>query len=608
MQFDSAALEKDGYAPHVPELRDRLAAEMFVNLRFAMAGLIVALTLYYAMLVADSGWVRYLPWMLLHGFFNLGILFYHWTAEKWLHDTRKRVRISLATALCNGVLLGLGFLVHFPGIQNPKMQMAIVALVVGVAGAGAITLACHRFFFVIFTCPWLLPLSIYLVFFTRELGYIILGAMSIPYLSLLTFLCQKDFERRLNLIRADIHLREERNEIAANLQLVQQLKSQQDHDYYLTSQLIKPFAVNTAMPDSRLQIEFFTKQKKEFEFRNEKLAIGGDLSMAHNLNFPGRKMTIIVNADAMGKSIQGAGGCLVFGAVFRAIVDRVSVQEQAEPEEWLRQMVIELQKIFETFDCSMLVSAFFFLIDNATGEFYSISAEHPRAVIFRAGRASFLPMQHRLLKLGMPEFDAQFKINRGRLGVGDALIIGSDGRDDLLQENLTSGGSRIDTDAEKFLRTVERGAGEPVKIAREITDSGEISDDLSLVRVAYRPGKRSETVSAATALRNARDLAKAGNRDEAENLLAQLSEILLGRSAALAGLKLALQIHVFSLAAVFAEKLAELGCDDTHALYWSAHAHFYVGQKERALDELRRALPHDPQPRIRPLPLADAAA
>lgn len=608
MQFVRVALEKDGYTPHRPELRDRLAAEMFVNLRFAMAGLVVALTLYYAMLVADSGWVRYLPWMLLHGFFNFGILAYHWTAEKWLHDTKSRVRISLASALCNGVLLGLGFLMHFPGIQNPKMQMAIVALVVGVAGAGAITLACHRFFFVIFTYPWLLPLSIYLVFFTRELGYNILGAMSIPYLSLLTFLCWKDYERRLNLIRADIRLREERNEIAANLRLVQQLKNQQDHDYYLTSQLIKPFAVNSAAPDSRLQIEFFTKQKKEFEFRNEKLAIGGDLSMAHNLNFPGRKMTIIVNADAMGKSIQGAGGCLVFGAVFRAIVDRVSLQEHCEPDEWLRQMVIELQKIFETFECSMLISAFFFLIDNATGEFYSISAEHPRAVIYRTGRASFLPMQHRLLKLGMPEFDADFKINRGRLSMGDALIIGSDGRDDLLQENLTSGGSRIDTDAEKFLRTVERGAGEPIKIAREITDSGEISDDLSLVRIAYRPGKGRDAVRPAIALRTARDLATAGNTDEAENLLAQLSEMLLGRSAALAGLKLALQIHAFSLAAVFAEKLAELGCGDTLALYWSAHAHFYLGQKDRAMDELRRALPHDPQPRIREIPQLHAAA
>ncbi len=585
-----------------------LASEMFANLRFAMAGLIAALTLYYAMLVVDSRAGKYIPWMIVQGIWNLAILIYHFRAEKLIRDTRLRVGISVISACLNGILLGIGFLAQFPGVANPKMQIAIVALVVGVAGASAFTLACHRFIFILFTYPWLIPISIYLMFFTGELGYIILGAMSVPYLGLLTVLCGKDYQRRVELIKAELQSRDERNEIAANLQLVQDLKEQQDHDYYLTHQLIKPLAVNATEGDSRLELSFFTKQKKEFEFRNERLTIGGDLSLAYTLHFPGRTISVIVNADAMGKSIQGAGGCLVFGAVFKAIIDRSRTQELSDPGFWLRQTVIELQKIFETFDCSMLVSAYFFLIDNATGEYYSISAEHPRAVLYRGAAARFLGSEHSLLKLGMPEFKEDFKINTGRLQAGDILIIGSDGRDDIVQAAEKTGRMRINTDAEKFLHAVERSRGELDAIAKQIAASGEVSDDMSLVRIAYRPLASPFALRPAAALRQARDAVSAGDLAAAESILAAMSESSTGRSATIGCLKLALQIHQFSLAGIFARRLGELGATDAQSLYWSAHAHFYLGHPDQAMAELRRALPADPAPRIRRLPGRHAAA
>jgi Stage II sporulation protein E (SpoIIE) len=587
---------------------ETLAREMFANLRFAMAGLIAALILYYAMLVVDSRAAKYLPWMILQGIWNAIILIYHFRAERAIRDTRLRVGLSVTTACLNGILLGMGFLAQFSQVANPKMQTAVVALVVGVAGASAFTLACHRFIFVLFTYPWLVPISIYLVFFTGELGYIILGSMSVPYLGLLTVLCWKDYERRVELIRAELQLRDERNEIAANLQLVQDLKEQQDHDYYLTHQLIKPLAVNAAQNDPRIQVVFYTKQKKEFEFRNERLSIGGDLSLAYTLPFPGRTITVVVNADAMGKSIQGAGGCLVFGSVFRAIIDRAKTQELTDPALWLKQTVIELQKIFETFDCSMLVSAYFFLIDNATGEYYSISAEHPRAVLYRGARAKFLGGEHRLLKLGMPEFTEDFEVNTGRLNAGDILIIGSDGRDDLVQRTAQTGGIRINTDAGKILHAIERGRGELGAIAQYIAASGEVSDDLSLVRIAYRPQASPTALRPAVALREARDFTAAGDLVAAGSILATLSESSTGRSASIGGLKLALQIHQFSLAGIFAKRLNELGATDAQSLYWSAHAHFYLGQPDQAMAELRRALPADPAPRIRRLPNPHAAA
>lgn len=611
MRLAPLPLEKAVGPAWAEEVYERLTREMFSNLRFAMVGLICALALYYIMLAIDTDARRYLPWMIAQLAYNLLIVGYNYVAERWIHNTRSRVLISVASASGNGFLLGLGFLAHFSGIQNPKLQIAIVALVVGVTGAGAFTLACHRFSFMTFTFPWLLPICGYLVFFSGETGYIILGSMSAPYLGVLTVLCWKDYERRVELIKAELVSRDERNEIAASLHLVQELKEQQDHDYYLTSQLIKPFAVNGIDRAQNVHVDFLTRQKKEFRFRNEALSIGGDLSLAHTLYFSDRPMTIVVNADAMGKSIQGAGGCLVFGAVFQAIIDRKQLRENRDPVLWLKDTVIELQKVFETFDCSMLVSAFFLLIDNESGIFHYISAEHPKAVIFREHKADFLTGESRLLKLGMPEFPGDFNLNSGRLEPGDVLIVGSDGRDDIVQGELPNGNQRINTDAVKFLGTVESGGGDLQKIADRIAASGEVSDDLSLIRIEYRLAATAEKSAALTnavaTLREARDFLKSGDTIGAERIIISLSKFPLRRSAGIACLKIALQVRNFLLAGIFAERLCAAFPADPKVLFWSAHANFYLGNTDLAFEQLRRAAPEDKPLRMRKLPKPHAA-
>ena len=54
-------------------------------------------------------------------------------------------------------------------------------------------------------------------------------------------------------------------------------------------------------------------------------------------------MTVFLNADAMGKSMQGAGGALVAGAVFNSIIERTmlspTVQNQY-PERWLKNSFV----------------------------------------------------------------------------------------------------------------------------------------------------------------------------------------------------------------------------------------------------------------------------
>jgi hypothetical protein len=81
----------------------------------------------------------------------------------------------------------------------------------------------------------------------------------------------------------------------------------------------------------------------------------------------------------MGKSIQGAGGVLVLGTVFKSIIQRTistAAGKNVYPERWLKNAFIEMHKAFESFDGSMLMSTVFGLIDEVTGDnvFYECRA------------------------------------------------------------------------------------------------------------------------------------------------------------------------------------------------------------------------------------------
>ena len=72
-------------------------------------------------------------------------------------------------------------------------------------------------------------------------------------------------------------------------------------------------------------VKFFLKQKKEFIFRDRQKEIGGDINIAHTITVANRPHTVFINGDAMGKSVQGAGGALVLGAIFQSIIERTKV-------------------------------------------------------------------------------------------------------------------------------------------------------------------------------------------------------------------------------------------------------------------------------------------
>jgi methyl-accepting chemotaxis protein len=281
---------------------------------------------------------------------------------------------------------------------------------------------------------------------------------------------------------------ERTEELRNSLATVNQLKTQQDGDYFLTSLLLKPFLVNQAKSD-RIQVDFLLSQKKKFEFHGKSYEIGGDLCHTQNIKISGKNYILFFNSDSMGKSLQGAGGAIVFGSVFFSIIERTNETsyKNTSPERWLKNAFIELHKVFLSFDGSMLVSSVIGLIDEQTGLLYFINAEHPWTVLYRDEVADFIETENYFYKLGSPVNSKTIFINCFQLQKGDIIIIGSDGRDDFEIANHSSESNRrINQDEKEFLKTVRECNANLQLIYQKTSAKGTITDDYSLIRIEYK--------------------------------------------------------------------------------------------------------------------------
>lgn len=313
-------------------------------------------------------------------------------------------------------------------------------------------------------------------------------------------------------LEADVNGRT--RELEKSLNTMRVLKEKQDGDYFLTSLLIAPLSPNRAR-SANVSVTTLTEQKKKFSFRHWHRELGGDLCVAHSLRLRGRSCTVFLNADAMGKSMQGAGGALVIGAAFQSIIDRTQSDPASAnkyPEKWLEYTFQQLRSIFESFNGSMLVSIALGVVDDETGTLYYLNAEHPWSVLYRDGVATFIEEEPHFRKLGMPDPDAPFSVRTLRLRPGDVLIAGSDGRDDLI---LPGNGGEVfmSEDENMFLEVVQASDGDLEAIRANLLGRGDLSDDLSLIRVEYHPEETQAFDIApgsnlALALREARSLEK----------------------------------------------------------------------------------------------------
>jgi HAMP domain-containing protein len=280
---------------------------------------------------------------------------------------------------------------------------------------------------------------------------------------------------------------ERTKEVQEKMEEVNKLKVQQDGDYFLTSLLAKPLFYN-ANKSKTVRTSFIIKQKKEFEFRNKKSELGGDICITGNLRLGKvdnyKRYTMAMNGDAMGKSMQGAGGSLVMGVVMNSIMARSASSDRimdATPEQWLTDTYNEIHSVFKSFNGTMVISATIFLIDNETAKAWYINAEHPFSVLYRDGIATFIEKDLMLRKIGL-DSEIDFQVFEYQFLPGDLLIIGSDGKDDI---NLTPNESyrTMNEDENLFLQIVEESEADLNKIIEIVQTKGSITDDISLLKV-----------------------------------------------------------------------------------------------------------------------------
>ena len=298
---------------------------------------------------------------------------------------------------------------------------------------------------------------------------------------------RNESHRNLTAFKENLeHLVEARTaELQETLNQAESLKMQQDGDYYLTSLLTKPLNGNFSNSKNIL-IDLLIRQKKNFVFRERALDIGGDLCAAYNISLKNHDYVLFVNADAMGKSQQGAAGSLIMGSVLKAAVSRTqrnSFEQEKYPELWLKECFLELQHVFEAFDGSMMVSAVLGLMSETNGFIYYINAEHPNSVLYRNGQAEFIENKQALRKIGIPDLNSKVQISVFQMEPGDVLMLGSDGKDDVL---LNRDGE-MNYDEYQFLKYVEAANGDLLTIEKNILESSTITDDLSLLKLTYQP-------------------------------------------------------------------------------------------------------------------------
>ena len=266
---------------------------------------------------------------------------------------------------------------------------------------------------------------------------------------------------------------------------VNSLKLKQDGDYFLTLLLLEPF-LKERQSVNFCKIQTYIEQNKKFQFKNSSYEIGGDSILIEKIILNEKEYLLIVNADAMGKSIQGAGGSIVFNVVIEGLIDKTR-KLRINEVKWLTLCYKELQRSFEKFKGSMLVSAVVGVI-NEEGDFYFFNAEHPYPCLLRNRKANFLGIKNIHYKLGteIEEKDSKVKINRVKLQKGDIVFIGSDGKDDFEIPSLTENSlPEINYNEKIFLHNLEKANGEFYRILKYINQNGKITDDLSLIKIEY---------------------------------------------------------------------------------------------------------------------------
>lgn len=297
------------------------------------------------------------------------------------------------------------------------------------------------------------------------------------------------FDRMINVVRQnqenlETQVKNRTLELEDSLIRLEQLKQKQDADYYLANLLAYP--LNKNLNTSQIiQTEFYLEQKKKIIYRSLKGEIGGDLMITASLHFKNQTHCVFfINADAMGKSLQGAGGVVIIGSVINSILSPLISNKNPlniMPENWLINVFNNLQKVYETFRGAMFVSATMGLINEESGKMIFINADHPIPVLYRDKTSDRMNQSLTMKKIGMDEQNEPI-LNTVYLKEKDYVFIGSDGKDDLIKN-----GKRVDPEERIFCRLIEKNNANLDKIIKELKNNYEIIDDISILKIFYKP-------------------------------------------------------------------------------------------------------------------------
>ncbi|MBR33234.1 MAG: hypothetical protein CMN77_18185 [Spirochaetaceae bacterium] len=299
-------------------------------------------------------------------------------------------------------------------------------------------------------------------------------------------------------------------ELRSTLRRVKDLKNQQDSDYYLTTMLANPLLKNGNTSET-VHTDFLIEYKKKFKYQKWEAELGGDLCVTGNLDFDGESHTFFFNGDASGGALQGAGGSLIMGALVNSILVRATGHRLTDAAGWMVATLQELHRVFQEFQGEMHVGCVLGLIHDRSGNLQYVNAGHPRSVLYSNGLTRFLENEVYAKRIGQEGFKLQ--VQRFQLETGDVLIAGSDGRDTILLGKQRNDEKIINQDPDQFLDVVRKGRAELHGIREVLYSLGEPTDDISIMRIAYR-----ETVHPAGASAGSESLV-----DEVEKLI-ELSE------------------------------------------------------------------------------------
>lgn len=401
-------------------------------------------------------------------------------------------------------------------------------------------------------------------------------------------------ENSLLFANLEDNVKERTKNLNDALVAVSSLKEQQDMDYYLNTLLVEPLGLNNANSD-QVRVEFFLKQKKTFRFRGKEYELGGDINISDNMKISGRSYTVFLNGDAMGKSVQGAGGVLVIGTIFKSIIQRTNFSDYGiniYPERWIKNAYLEMQNAFVSFDGTMLMSAIFGLLDDETGTLYFLNVSHPDLLLYRENKGNYIRRSNELPKLGHEDPTVSISLNVIALFPGDRILIGSDGRDDVIVGTDPDGFDIFNDDENMFLRHVEASDCDLQKIYELTLKSGKIIDDLSLLKLTWNgPGLASYDFDHSSVFRQIESLKENSDFQNIQELAQNMIETYPQESLYLFELSYALaQLGQFEKAIDFGEKLRLRIPDHLSNILNLVHCYVQIGKHARANEILSFAI------------------